>query len=76
MLRTAVVGERKTEDIGVHYYNGSGAGAVADYVGVEAVDGFFLAEGLASMDAALLCVSTYVQVRERFGRLYLDALVA
>jgi hypothetical protein len=57
-VHTAVVRERNAKDIGVHYYNGSGVGAVADHVGIQAVDGFFFADGLAGVDTALFRVRT------------------
>jgi hypothetical protein len=60
-LRTAIVREWKAEDIGVHYYGCSGVGAIADHVGVEAMDGLFFAEGLTGVDTALLWFMNAVQ---------------
>ncbi len=48
-----VVGEEEAEDVRVHDYDGAGVGAVADYVGVEAVEHLFFALGGAIVDGAL-----------------------
>ena len=48
-----VVGQQKTEDVGVHYDDGLCIRAVADYVGVEIVNHFLFALGEAFVDSAL-----------------------
>ena len=48
-----VVGQSQREDVRVDYYDAPRVGAVADHVGVEAVDNFFLALGRAFVDGAL-----------------------
>ena len=48
-----VVGQRQAEDVRVHHYDALRVGAVADHVGVEAVNPFFLAQGLTFVDGAL-----------------------
>jgi len=48
-----VVGEEEAEDVRVHDYDGAGVGAVADYVGVEAVEHLLFALGGAIVDCAL-----------------------
>jgi len=48
-----VVGEEQAEDVRVHDYDGAGVGAVANYVGVEAVEHLFFALGGAIVDGAL-----------------------
>lgn len=60
-----VVGQFEAEDVGVDYDDAAGIGAVADYVGVEAVDEFFSAFGLAGVDGALVCGELRCRFSER-----------
>lgn len=48
-----IVGEQETEDVRVDDYDAFRVGAVADHIGVQAVDEFFLAKRQACVNCAL-----------------------